>query len=56
MLLHCASSNRVGAVWAAYRNGKGADIEAAIAEGKAAGMRAPAFEEAVRAQDKEKSN
>ena len=49
VLLHCASSNRVGAVWANYvgeRQGLG--VEEAVAEGKAAGMRAPAFEEGVR--------
>ena len=50
VLLHCAGSNRVGAVWAAYRSKKGVDIDEAVAEGKAAGMRAQAFEEAVRAQ------
>jgi uncharacterized protein (TIGR01244 family) len=41
VLIHCASSNRVGTVWAAYRglNDK-LPKEAALAEGKAAGMRA----------------
>lgn len=42
VLLHCKSSNRVGHVWALYRGKRGGlDVEAAIREGKAAGMMAP---------------
>ncbi|WP_158681735.1 beta-lactamase hydrolase domain-containing protein [Microbulbifer pacificus] len=39
VLLHCASGNRVGAVWAIYRVRKGAPLETALEEGRAAGMR-----------------
>jgi hypothetical protein len=49
VLLHCTDSNRAGAMWALYagqRNKLNAD--AAIAEGKAAGMSSPALEKAVR--------
>lgn len=49
VLLHCASSNRVGAVWSYYvatRGGLSAD--SAVVEGKAAGMRAEALETSVR--------
>jgi uncharacterized protein (TIGR01244 family) len=49
VLLHCASSNRVGAVWGLYAGKRaGLDADEAIAEGKAAGMTAPAFEEELR--------
>lgn len=49
VLLHCASSNRVGAVWALYRAKRaGVDLEKAIAEGTAAGMKPDAFADAVR--------
>lgn len=51
VLMHCASSNRVGAVWGLYAGQKDSlAMEEAVAEGKAAGMRAPAFEEAIRVQ------
>ena len=50
VLIHCASSNRVGAIWGAYRATRhGLSTEDSIAQGKAAGMRAPAFEEGIRA-------
>ena len=50
VLLHCASSNRVGALWAVYAGMRaGLAPDAAIAEGQAAGMRSAAFEEAIRA-------
>lgn len=39
VLLHCASGNRVGAVWAIYRVRKGAPLKTALAEGRSAGMR-----------------
>ena len=42
VLLHCASSNRVGYVWSMYRATKhGLSEDAAIDEGKQAGMTAP---------------
>ncbi len=39
-LVHCASGNRAGAMWAAYRINIGVSPEFALEEGKAAGMRA----------------
>jgi len=50
VLLHCGSSNRVGLVWALYRGseGGGLGVEEALAEGRAAGLRNPAFEKLVR--------
>lgn len=49
VLLHCASSNRAGFVWAMYRGSeKGLGIEEAVAEGKAAGMKNPNLEKIVR--------
>ncbi len=40
VLVHCASSNRAGFVWALFRGTKeGLGIEEAIAEGKQAGMK-----------------
>lgn len=42
VLLHCASSNRVGFMWGLYRAKRhGLSPEAALAEGKAAGLKAP---------------
>lgn len=42
VLLHCASSNRVGYAWASYRGARhGLAVDAAIEEGKQAGMHAP---------------
>ena len=37
-LVHCASGNRAGAMWAAYRIYKGIAPEIAIEEGRTAGM------------------
>lgn len=49
VLLHCASSNRVGAVWALYRIDRaGLTADQAEAEGRAAGMKADGFVQAVR--------
>ncbi|MFG0283520.1 MAG: beta-lactamase hydrolase domain-containing protein [Phycisphaerales bacterium JB039] len=49
VLLHCSSSNRVGALWAAYlAREKGVATEKAIAAGKTAGLRTPEAEEAAR--------
>jgi uncharacterized protein (TIGR01244 family) len=45
VLMHCASSNRVGLAWSLYRGTQhGLKAEDAIAEGKAAGMKNPGFE------------
>lgn len=48
VLLHCGSSNRVGAMWAAYLvMERGMDVETAIERGRAAGLRADSLVEAV---------
>ena len=39
VLVHCGSANRVGMVWAAYQLDQGASFEAAVAEGRAIGMK-----------------
>ena len=45
VLMHCASSNRVGMTWALYRGTQhGMSGDAALAEGKSAGLKAPALE------------
>jgi uncharacterized protein (TIGR01244 family) len=50
VLLHCASSNRVGMIWSVYRaKQSGMSIEEAIAEGRAAGMKSEALEAGARA-------
>lgn len=48
VLLHCASSNRVGATWAVIQARKGKSLEDAVAAGRAAGMHSPQMEAAVR--------
>ena len=48
VLLHCATSNRAGMVWSLYRGSSGVGVDDAVAEGKAAGMKNPALEKAVR--------
>ena len=48
VLIHCASGNRVGALWTTYRLSKGIDSEIAFEEGRTAGMQ-PILEEKVRA-------
>jgi uncharacterized protein (TIGR01244 family) len=48
VLLHCASSNRVGAVLAVLQARKGEPLDEALAAGRAAGMSSPAMENAVR--------
>ncbi len=48
VLLHCASSNRVGAVWAVIQARQGRSLEEAEAEGRAAGLRSPTMLDAVR--------
>lgn len=49
-LYHCASANRVGAGFAAWRAlDHGVDLDTALAEGKRVGMRTEAYEPIVRA-------
>lgn len=48
VLVHCASSNRVGAAWAVIQARKGKDLDAALAAGREAGLRAGPMEDAVR--------
>ena len=48
VLLHCRSSNRVGAAWAVIQARKGKSLEEAEAAGRAAGLHSPEMEAAVR--------
>ena len=49
VLLHCASSNRVGTIWTVFRGAQhGLAAEDAVSEGKAAGMKMPALEKQAR--------
>jgi uncharacterized protein (TIGR01244 family) len=48
VLLHCHSSNRVGAVWALIQSREGKSLDAALAAGREAGLRSPQLEAAVR--------
>ena len=48
VLLHCTSSNRVGAVWAAIQYRKGRSFEDAEKDGVAAGLHSPAMRQALR--------
>jgi uncharacterized protein (TIGR01244 family) len=48
VLLHCASSNRVGGAWAVMEARKGRSLEEAEAAGRAAGLHSPQMEAAVR--------
>ncbi|MCA9297830.1 MAG: hypothetical protein KDA28_02120 [Phycisphaerales bacterium] len=49
ILMHCASANRTGAIWYAYRTlDDGLDEDAALAEAKAVGLRSPEYEAIVR--------
>ena len=48
VLLHCASSSRVGFAWALYRGAHGLTADEAIAEGKSAGMKSPVLEKLAR--------
>ena len=49
ILIHCASSNRVGAMWAAYLNRElGFDSDKAIEYGKKAGLRSDSMIEAAK--------
>jgi len=48
VLLHCASSNRVGAVWAVVQAQQGRSLEEALAAGREAGLQSPVMVDAVR--------
>lgn len=49
LFIHCASSNRVGYVWAMYRGTRnGLPMDQALAEGRLAGMRSPILEQWAR--------
>lgn len=49
LLLHCASCNRVGAIWIAWRVlDQGANVDDAVAEAKISGMRTPGYETKAR--------
>jgi uncharacterized protein (TIGR01244 family) len=48
VLLHCASANRVGAVWAVIQSREGKTLDEALAAGRAAGLHSPQMEAAVR--------
>jgi uncharacterized protein (TIGR01244 family) len=48
VLLHCASSNRVGGTWAVIQARKGKSLEEAEAAGRTAGLHSPQMEAAVR--------
>lgn len=47
VLLHCRSGNRVGMIWSLHQIANKMDLEQAIQEGRAMGMK-PGFEQAVR--------
>ncbi len=57
VMLHCASANRVGALWLAHRvlNDK-IDIEKAREEAKAVGLRTPEYEQRVLEYIKQKKS
>ncbi len=48
VLVHCASSNRVGGVLAVIASRRGRSLDEAIADGRAAGLHSPVMENAVR--------
>ena len=49
VLLHCKSNDRVGAVWAAFRTlDQGIDLETAIREAKAMGLKTAGYEQKLR--------
>lgn len=41
LIVHCASANRVGAMWTLYRARKGIPVEIAIEEGRTTGLQPP---------------
>ena len=48
VLVHCASSNRVGGAFAVLESKKGKSLDEALAAGRAAGLHSPQMEAAVR--------
>ena len=48
VLLHCASSNRVGAVWAVLQAREGMPVEDAMKEGARVGLTSPTLADAAR--------
>ena len=40
LLIHCASANRVGTIWAMYRVSRGMPLQEALLEGRTIGMKA----------------
>lgn len=46
-LVHCRSGNRVGMTWALWQLSQGAELEQALADGRAMGMK-QGFEDAIR--------
>lgn len=48
VLLHCASANRVGAVWAVMQARQGMAVDEALKEGARVGLTSPALAEAAR--------
>lgn len=53
ILIHCASSNRVGAVWALYlHRHRGFSLDTAIEHGKRAGLRSDGLVEIIRGASK----
>lgn len=48
VLFHCATSNRIGGVWAVIQGRKGKSVEEALAAGQGAGLRPGPMEEAAR--------
>jgi uncharacterized protein (TIGR01244 family) len=48
VLLHCSTSNRVGAVWAVIQAQQGKGLEEAVAEGRRVGLKSEVMVEAVR--------
>ena len=48
VLVHCASSNRIGGLWATYLTlERGVPFEEALEHGRAAGLRSPSMEQAA---------
>lgn len=51
VFLHCGTSNRVGYVWGLYQASRHKlNVEDAVAQAKAAGMKSPALEKSLREQ------
>ena len=57
VVLHCASSNRVGYVWGLFlAKEKGVAVDKAVEEAKKAGMKSAALEQALRDRLKQESD